>query len=593
MRMAKFRSRLLFGLITLIFAVLIGLGVLLGQLFKSYYLNAFDERLKKESVLLSNFIEDEGGIQSINKDEINKYSRMLDARVTIVDMFGAIIHDSGPLKDYLSNQQHQSIIYEMITYENVSHHLVKDTGVYDLHYYWNPVLLSGKKEGYIFLSTHMTEINNVYKEIWKLLSIILCFSFLVILLLGSKMTARYTKPIEAATKTAMELAKGNYRARTYEDHNNETGMLSASINELARNLQEMRKTQEMQQDRLSALIENMGSGLILIDGKGFISMLNRTYKEIFNVNPIEYMNKLYYEVMKYGEIVSLIEEIFMTEEKVKKQIIIPLESGRRYFEVYGVPIIGKNDVWKGILLVFHDITDIKKLEQVRKDFVANVSHELKTPITSIKGFSETLLDGAMGDKQSLEAFLKIILQESDRLQSLVHDLLDLSKIEQQNFNLSILPYNIADTLEEVIAILEQKASEREISLRIEKENDPILIEGDADRLKQIFLNLISNAVTYTPNGGSVTISLRESQSKVFIKIADTGIGISREEIPRIFERFYRVDKARSRNSGGTGLGLAIVKHLVEAHKGNVSVESKIGEGTTFFIELNKKFPKGH
>ncbi|MEH7122768.1 ATP-binding protein [Bacillus sp. JJ1532] len=591
--MAKFRSRLLFGLITLIFAVLIGLGVLLGQLFKSYYLNAFDERLKKESVLLSNFIEDEGGIQSINKEEINNYSKMLDARVTVVDMSGAIIHDSDPLKDYLSNQKHQSIIHEMIAYKDMSHHLIKDTGVYDLHYYWHPVSLSGKKEGYIFLSTHMTEINNAYKQIWKLLTIILSISFIVILLLGSRMTTRYTKPIEAATKTAIELAKGNYRARTYEDHNNETGMLSASINVLARNLQDMRKTQEMQQDRLSALIENMGSGLILIDSKGFISMLNRTYKEIFNVNPIEYMNKLYYEVIEYGEIVSLIEEIFMTEEKVKKQIIIPLGSGRRHFEVYGVPIIGTNDVWKGVLLVFHDITDIKKLEQVRKDFVANVSHELKTPITSIKGFSETLLDGAMEDKQSLEAFLKIILQESDRLQSLVHDLLDLSKIEQQNFNLSIQSYNIADTLEEVIAILDQKAAEREISLMIEKENDPILIEGDADRLKQIFLNLINNAVTYTPNGGSVSISLKESQSKVFIKVADTGIGISKEEIPRIFERFYRVDKARSRNSGGTGLGLAIVKHLVEAHKGNVSVESKIGEGTTFFIELNKNLPKGY
>ncbi|WNS74558.1 ATP-binding protein [Bacillus sp. DTU_2020_1000418_1_SI_GHA_SEK_038] len=589
--MAKFRSRLLFGLITLIFAVLIGIDLLLGQLFKSYYLNAFDERLNKESVLLSTFIEDEGGIQSINKEEINKYSRMLDARVTVVDVSGNIIHDSGPIMD-LSARQHQSIINEMIAYRDMNHYLVEDAGVYDLHYYWYPVTLSGKKEGFIFLSTHMTEINDAYKQIWKLLTIILSISFIFILLLGSRMTARYTKPIEAATKTAIELAKGNYRARTYEDHDNETGMLSASINVLARNLQEMRKTQEMQQDRLSVLIENMGSGLILIDSKGFISMLNRTYKEIFNVNPIEHMNKLYYEVIEYGEIVSLIEEIFMTEEKVKQQIIIPLKSGRRHFEVYGVPIIGTNDVWKGVLLVFHDITDIKKLEQVRRDFVANVSHELKTPITSIKGFSETLLDGAMEDRQSLEAFLKIILQESDRLQTLIHDLLDLSKIEQQNFILSTQRYNIADTLEGVIAILEQKAAEREISLTMDKENDPILIDGDADRLKQIFLNLINNAITYTPNGGSVSISLRESEAKVFIKVRDTGIGISKEEIPRIFERFYRVDKARSRNSGGTGLGLAIVKHLVEAHKGSISVESKIGEGTTFFIELNKKLPTG-
>ncbi|MBY0124053.1 two-component system histidine kinase PnpS [Bacillus sp. S/N-304-OC-R1] len=588
--MTKFRSRLLFGLITLILAVLIGLGVLLGQLFKSYYLNTFDERLKKESVLISSFIEDEGGIQSINEEDIRKYSQMLDARVTIVNESGAIIYDSGQIKE-MSNELHESTIRDLITRKGTNHHLIENVGEHDLHYYWKPITHLEKIEGFIFLSTHMAEINNAYKQIWKLLSISVGFSFLVILLIGSRMTARYTKPIEAATKTAIELAKGNYRARTYEDHINETGMLSASINVLARNLQEMRKTQEMQQDRLTALIENMGSGLILIDSRGFISMVNRTYKEIFKINSSEYVNKLYYQVIEHREVISLIEEIFMTEEIVKKQLIISLGNRRRHFEVYGVPIIGTNDVWKGVLLVFHDITDIKKLEQMRKDFVANVSHELKTPITSIKGFSETLLDGAMEDKESLEAFLKIILQESDRLQSLVHDLLDLSKIEQQSFNLSIKQYNISDTLEEVLAILKQKAVEREIHITLEKGNDPILIEADADRLKQIFLNLINNALTYTPSGGRISINLSESKTKVFIKIKDTGIGIDKEEIPRIFERFYRVDKARSRNSGGTGLGLAIVKHLIEAHKGEISVESKIGEGTIFFIELNKKFPK--
>ncbi|KAB2338803.1 cell wall metabolism sensor histidine kinase WalK [Cytobacillus depressus] len=589
--MMKFRSRLLYGLITLIFAVLIGLGLLLGQLFKSYYLHSFDERLKKESALISNFIGDEGGIDSIKKDEIGKYSKMLDARVTVADNEGAIIHDSGKFS-YIDTSWHENMITDLINKKNVSHYLVENTGDYDLNYYWSPILLEGKKEGYLFLSTRMTEINHAYKQIWKLLTISLTFSFVVILLLGTRMTARYTKPIEAAANTAIELAKGNYRARTYEDHMNETGMLSASINVLARNLQEMRKTQEMQQDRLTALVENMGSGLILIDSKGFISLMNRTYKEFFAINPADYLNNLYYEVIEIEEVVTLIEEIFMTEENVRKQMIIFTGNKRRHFEVYGVPIIGTNDVWKGVLLVFHDITDLKKLEQMRKDFVANVSHELKTPITSIKGFSETLLDGAMENKEALEAFLKIILQESDRLQMLVHDLLDLSKIEQQNFNLSIEKYNIADTLHEVIAILKQKAEEKEISITFKSTNDNILIEADADRLKQIFLNLINNAVTYTPNGGSVSISLSETDSNVLIKVRDTGIGIQKEEIPRIFERFYRVDRARSRNSGGTGLGLAIVKHLVEAHKGKVSVESEEGVGTTFYIELNKKFPLG-
>lgn len=587
--MIKFRTRLLFALITLIFAVLIGLGILLGQLYKSYYLNAFDERLKKETKMISSYIEDEGGIRTLKSGSIDSFSKVLNARVTIVDVSGAIIYDSKPLKGASSNNEHHAVIKSMIKKDAAGHHLIEVDAGYDLHYYWRPIVQSGSDEGFVLLSTKMAEINKAYQQIWWILIISLGFAFIIILLLGTRIMNRYTKPIEAATKTAIELAKGNYRARTYEDQIDETGMLSASINILARNLQDMQKSQEMHQDRLAALIENMGSGLILIDKKGYISLINRPYKELFRVHDSEYTNKLYYEVIEHQEITSIIEELFMTEQKIRKQIFIPLSHGRQHFEVYGVPIIGTNDVWKGILLVFHDISDLKKLEQVRKDFVANVSHELKTPITSIKGFSETLLDGAMEDKQALEAFLKIILQESDRLQSLIQDLLDLSKMEQLGFHLSIQQYNIRTTLEEVIAILNKKAAEKEITLQFEADKESIAIEGDADRLKQVFLNLVSNAISYTPNGGQVFLRLSESASKLFVEVKDTGIGMEASEVPRIFERFYRVDKARSRNSGGTGLGLAIVKHIVEAHKGNIIVTSQVGKGTTFLVELNKQF----
>jgi two-component system phosphate regulon sensor histidine kinase PhoR len=315
--------------------------------------------------------------------------------------------------------------------------------------------------------------------------------------------------------------------------------------------------------------------------------MNRPYKEVFNVNPSEYLYKLYYEVIEHKGITEMVEEIFMTEQKVKKQLIIPVNIERRYFEVYGVPIIGTNDEWKGILLVFHDITELKKLEQMRKDFVANVSHELKTPITSIKGFSETLLDGAMEDKQALNDFLSIILKESDRLQSLIQDLLDLSKIEKQGFSLSIQQLDLTDVLEDVMAIMKGKAAEKEIVFKYQRDEKPVYIEGDIHRLKQVFINIISNAISYTPNQGVIYISAAKTGSAVLTEIRDTGIGIEASEIPRIFERFYRVDKARSRNSGGTGLGLAIVKHLVEAHKGSISVKSEVGKGTSFIIELPK------
>lgn len=431
------------------------------------------------------------------------------------------------------------------------------------------------------------------QELWLLLSISIGLAIILTILLGIKIKSGYSKPIEAATNVAIELAKGNYRARTYVDQRIETSMLSNAINILARNLQEIVKAQEMQHDRLTTLIENMGSGLILIDNRGYISLINKAYKEIFEINPHQYLYKLYYDVIEHKEITRLVEEIFMTEQKVKRQLLLPIAIERRYFEVFGSPIIGTQNEWKGVLLVFHDITELKKLEQMRKDFVANVSHELKTPITSIKGFSETLLDGAMKDESTLEAFLSIILKESDRLQTLIEELLDLSKLEQQGFHLNIEEIDIEVLLTEILTMLKGKADKKRIFLEMAPTSTTFLIKGDYYRLKQVFINLISNAIAYTPIEGYVEISISDNENKVNIQIKDTGIGIDKEEIPRIFERFYRVDKARSRNSGGTGLGLAIVKHIIEAHKGSISVHSVKDKGSIFTISLDKVNPVTH
>ncbi|WP_226677520.1 two-component system histidine kinase PnpS [Mesobacillus jeotgali] len=588
--MTKYRTRLLFALITLIIIVLVGLGLLLGQLFKNYYINSFNERLKIELNLLTSNIEQNGGLASLDTEEISRMSGLLNARITIVDLEGDIHYDTGELSSTKINR-HRDIIGDIVKDTPEEQSDLEVGGGFDLHYYWSPLIHDGEKEGYVFLTTKIDELQKAYRQIWWILTVSLGMALIVIILLGTRITNRYTKPIESATNVAIELAKGNYRARTYEDHIDETGMLSSSINILARNLQELMKLKESQQDRLTTLIENMGSGLILIDSRGFINLINKPYKEIFNVEASEYLYKLYYEVIDHEEITQMVEEIFMTEQKVRKQVVLPLEIERRHFEVYGVPIIGTNNVWKGILLVFHDITELKKLEQMRKDFVANVSHELKTPITSIKGFSETLLDGAMHDKATLEAFLEIILKESDRLQVLIQELLDLSKIEQHGFRLTNGRVDLVKEANEVIEILKGKAAQKDIMLKLSQPSEEAVIEGDPDRLKQVLINLVSNAITYTPNGGSVEISLTDQENSVSVVIKDSGIGIEKSEITRIFERFYRVDKARSRNSGGTGLGLAIVKHIVEAHKGHIEVDSQIGKGTTFTIKLFKKLPQ--
>ena len=587
--MIKFRSQMFLTLLALLVIVLIGVGLILGQLFKTYYFQNFNEHLEKETRLVADYIEGIGGIQSSNRQIISDFSKELDARISIIESDGEIVIDSGYISPN-NDAEFEEVITSIV--ENRSPSEAKITLFQEIktQYYWEPIDLDGARQGFVLISTKMTELKQAYTHMWWLLMFSFCFAFIVILILGRNIMNRYTKPIERATNVAFELAKGNYHARTFEDQKGEVGMLNSSLNILARNLQDMMKAHEMQKDRLSTLIENVGSGLILIDGHGYINLINRTYKEVFDVKSSEYLYKLYYEVIKHKEVNKIIEDIFMTEQKVRKQLVIPLKIERRHFEVYGVPIIGTNDVWKGILLVFHDITEIKKLEQMRKDFVANVSHELKTPVTSIKGFTETLLDGAMEEKETLESFLSIILKESDRLQSLIYDILELSKIENEGFSLSIQPLNLILVLSETIKIIEGKATEKGISITFEKPSDELFIEGDVYRLKQVFINIISNAVLYSPNDGKVTVYLEESPKKVIVHVKDTGMGIENTEIPRIFERFYRVNKARDRNSGGTGLGLAIVKHLMEAHKGKVTVKSEFGKGTIFSIELLKKFP---
>ena len=584
--MNRFRSRLLFALITLIIVVLVCLGLLLGQLFKSFYLNTFNQRLIKETELVTMLVEEETSVTPILQKHLEDVSKTLAARISITDKDGTVVYETtGPTISGVDS--HQEIIKEAVQ-KNKDRDRIFYEQNNEMYYYGNSISRNGVRDGFLMLSTPIDSLQRVNQQIWGLLIASLGAAFVVILLLGVRITSQYTRPIEAATKVATELAKGNYKARTFEEHVDETGMLSQSINILARNLQDMTKAQEMQQDRLRTLIESMGSGLILIDGRGYVNLINRAYKETFDADPGEYLYRLYYEAIEQKEVVTLIEEIFMTEVSVRKQILLPLAIERRHFEVYGAPIIGVNDEWKGIVLVFHDITELKKLEQMRKDFVANVSHELKTPITSIKGFSETLLDGAMNDKDTLEYFLSIILKESDRLQSLIEDLLDLSKIEKQGFRLNPGYLEINDLLEEIFVILEGKAREKEIDLVLSRPRKELYLFADASRIKQVFINLINNALAYTPAGGEVKVKVEEVDKEVIIVVSDTGIGMEQDEIPRIFERFYRVDKARSRNSGGTGLGLAIVKHIVEAHHGSISVTSVLNKGTAFTVKLSKE-----
>lgn len=277
----------------------------------------------------------------------------------------------------------------------------------------------------------------------------------------------------------------------------------------------------------------------------------------------------------------------MTELPYRQQLEMEIANEEYYEQVYGAPVVGEHGRWLGVVIVMHDISELVRLEQIRKDFVANVSHELRTPITSIKGFSETLLDGAFKDEQMLLSFLTIIYDESNRIQVLVNDLLELSKIERHGFTLDVVPTKLQDILVRVVDLTSAQLENKNMQFNVEIEQDAVIL-GDVNRLMQIFTNLINNAIAYSKEETTVTLRISANERYGIFEVKDEGIGIEKAEISRIFERFYRVDRARSRNSGGTGLGLSIVKHLIEAHNGKIIVESEIGKGTSIKVFLPLK-----
>ncbi len=447
---------------------------------------------------------------------------------------------------------------------------------------WLGILLAGLLIIIGQLFPIYAETGNIF-QLWSWLVLLFVLAMIFSAIIGRRIIKVQAMPIENVTKTALELAKGNYQARAYEYSNTRTMQLSSTINVLARNLQEITAVREMEQERLKTLIENMGSALIMIDRQGAVSLVNKSFMYEFELAEKDVEKKFYKEIELPEVLQEFIEQVFMMEKPAREQLAFTQGLSNRHIDVYGAPVIGSQQQWHGIVIVSHDITELKRLEQIRKDFVANVSHELRTPVTSIKGFSETLLDGAYEDPGTCVSFLEIIHKESNRLEMLIEDLLELSRVEQAGFKVDAYPTDMKAVIYQVSEMVQKKLEQKHIELNMQL--DPIVVQGDPNRLIQVMMNLVVNAITYSSVQTEITIRLFKRNGEAIIEVEDQGIGIEEEEISRLFERFYRVDRARSRNSGGTGLGLSIVKHLIEAHHGKVEVKSELGKGSTFIIHL--------
>lgn len=417
---------------------------------------------------------------------------------------------------------------------------------------------------------------------------VLLIAFFVSVLIITRLLKQYIKPIDEATSNAIKLAEGDYSVHTAIIKNEQKNDLSLAISSIAQSMEEISTEREREKERLNTLVESMGSGLLMFGRGGTLNLVNGVFRDTFGFNDeIELIGKTVNSLKLPSEIESLIEDVYLTEKSSETQLNLYVNGFSSSINVYGAPVIGNYGNWLGIVVVIHDITELVRLENVRKDFVANVSHELRTPVTSIKGFAETLLDGAMNDQTVMKEFLEIIQKESNRLKLLIDELLVLSDVEREGFTLQFSEVGIRKMIYEAIQVVSGRIEEKDMIVNFVMPNE-IMVNGDESRLIQVMVNLLSNSISYSMNDTTITIDVKEVEEDVVIVVKDEGIGIKETELERLFERFYRVDQARSRDSGGTGLGLAIVKHLIEVHGGTITVESKLNVGSSFILRIPRK-----
>ena len=429
-------------------------------------------------------------------------------------------------------------------------------------------------------------LSNVVTNIVILIAV-LAIQFVILIIFLFYLFDKFVKPVNKASETMDKLLQGNYHARIHHPTGGTIGQLFSKINSLARNLSELTLLEQIQSEQLSTVIENSESGLVLIDEKGYIHVVNRKFISMFGKKPSDYIGRLYYDVLENEQIHHTVQETFLYEKHVKHLFSLEGKKEKVYLQIVGAPIFNERNMLRGAVLVIYDITDFKKIETMRKDFVANVSHELKTPITSIKGFAETLLDGAAEDEEVRNQFLHIIYEESKRIEYLIEDLLIISKLEKDEEEINEVDIEVDYMLDDILPVMQQQAEKKRIDIKVDIQPN-LTLQADEEKIKQVLFNLIANELSYTPDEGTDSVNIAEEDENITFSVQDTGIGISEEALPRIFERFYRVDKDRSRDTGGTGLGLAIVKHIVEAHNGKIDVDSELDKGTTFKVYIPKQ-----
>ncbi|MBB6732642.1 two-component system histidine kinase PnpS [Cohnella zeiphila] len=594
--MHKFRLKL-----TVLFMLLIGLtvlaaGILTGQSYKENHQKTLEDHMLSEIRVLMAAApwpsgQPQGEQAAYLQSQAEKFKAIADMRITYILPDGKVLGDSDHDPETMENHAQRKEVKEALASGTGSSVRRSATLNENMLYVAMAVKNGTQTEGIVRLAVSLKDVERSLGRMWLALAVGLLALYVIAAAIGYRVARSVTRPLEKMTDAAKRMAAMDYGIRVAADGRDEVSELARALNAMASNLQERIDETRQNELRLQAVLDNMDSGVIMVGPDGRIKLYNRGAERLLGGSAADRLGRSYSEDRRQFELLRLIREGLEQPEPRHEELTVYFPE-ERLLELNLVPLRMGEEEEPGLLLVLQDVTAIRRLERMRSEFVANVSHELKTPVAAVKGFAETLLGGAVNDPETAESFLRIIHDESERLNRLIGDILELSKIESRRSPLQCSPIELPAFLGRLMGLMSADAAKKNIGL--EWHADPeLFVEADEDRLGQILLNLVQNGINYTPSGGKVQVTAELVQGtdpeglddKVRIVVSDTGIGIPKKDLPRIFERFYRVDKARSRSSGGTGLGLSIVKHLAELHHGSIRVESTVGVGSRFVLEL--------
>ncbi|MCB0219046.1 MAG: HAMP domain-containing protein [Chrysiogenetes bacterium] len=543
--------------------------------------------LREETAVLQSVLEKRSA-EELTTKSLQPWARALGrggiSRITIVAPDGRVLADSDvSVEELPSVENHGDRPEVLAAHEEGEGVAQRRSGTVDVKLlYVARRVRMGKGFGVVRVAYPLSAVNEAVTRVTQVLWGAVVFAFILASILSVFVSRWVAQPLRRLASAAQEIADGDLSVRAETDSGDEVGELARSFNEMVARLESLIGVIRNEREQAQRILATVDEGIILLDERDFVVAGNRVFVDLFKA-PEQLKGRSALELVRSDAIQRGLTALREGEERYEQEFVLEAPLGERRFELVAAPVL-ESGVRTGAVLVFRDVTRTRRLEEVRKEFVANVSHELRTPLTSIRGYAETLSGKLQGD-ETLARFADSIVRSAERLSALVNDLLELSRLERPEFTPRKENRDLGEELRNGIGQFQDRAAGRKIELVFEPEEFDHTCSFDVRLIDQVLTNLLDNAFKYTPDGGEICVSTEPREGAIRVCVEDTGPGIPEKDIPRLFERFYRVDKARSRELGGTGLGLAIVKHIVERHGGKVGVENRAGGGTRFWFEL--------